>query len=476
MTNITDYLLDTAFLEKVLDFLNASYGISAFVTDKERNIIEINGGKYCECDVKRFYPFDFVDDIGGLTCTAGSETTLDEAEGHILVYLAGINNLLQRDLEIQQMSNEILELSEEISFMFHLEKKMSGIHKLNDFCEMTLHEIAKKIGADHAFIHVKDGSNDELTITHNLTCGEAVDLQKQGVFDRASEKKDTILSTTDNGMSLLVAPIVVKDGVIGFITFQREKGRKVFTAYEKKFLSIINNSISSMTEALRLYDNLRQLYLNTVKALAAAIDAKDPYTHGHSFRVAKYSIAMARNLKLPDKVVSDLEIAAYMHDLGKIGVSEVVLRKTEKLTADEYEEVKKHPLFTGKILEPIQLPKLITDTAIQHHERLDGSGYPYGLSGDAIALSPRIVAVADVFDALTSARTYRPAMAVEKALNILIEDVDRKFDRDVVAALILALKSEICLTELSDIYRDLQFADIQNLNHFLVGLETKLIE
>ncbi|BCB96904.1 hypothetical protein JZK55_18260 [Dissulfurispira thermophila] len=259
------------------------------------------------------------------------------------------------------------------------------------------------------------------------------------------------------------------------MAFLRNPDKQQFTAYEKKFIGVINKSISSTLEILRLYEGLKKLYLNTVKALAAAIDAKDPYTHGHSFRVAKYSVAMARKLNLSEEAISDLEIAVYMHDLGKIGISEAVLKKAGKFTDEEYNEIKKHPHFTGKILAPINLPDFIVLTAIQHHKRLDGKGYPLGLSGDQIISTAKIVAVADVFDALTSDRPYRPAMPVEKALEILINDIDRAFDRKIVLALIDVLKDNDIIEEIKDVYRDLKFVDIHGLNCFLTTLTDQLV-
>jgi len=188
------------------------------------------------------------------------------------------------------------------------------------------------------------------------------------------------------------------------MAFFRHKDTRFFTAYEKKFVSIINNIISPSLETFFLYNNLQELYLNTVKALAAAIDAKDAYTHGHSFRVAKFSLAIGNKLNLNDKALADLEVAAYMHDLGKIGIPEEILGKPGKLTTEEFNEVKRHPVLTSKILEPIKLPDFIVEGAVLHHERLDGSGYPFGLKGQKIPLFARIIAVADVFDALTSSR------------------------------------------------------------------------
>lgn len=477
MASILDQMDDAALLEKVLDSLENACGLRARVLDSDGEPVLTRTGGDGMPSVVRFFPFESDRDVGGLECAAGDAASLDRAEAQIQTSVSCINAILRRELEIQQLSTEVLDLSEEINFLFHLEKKMLGTKRLRPFCEMTLSEIAKKIKADHAFVTLQNVNMENMTACLNMSDDEASDIRgRHTVFDLASRRMDTVLSTLDNDMSVLVSPILVKDGHAGFMTFLRDKDKRFFTAYEKKFVGILNSGISSMIEALRLYDSLKELYLNTVKALAAAIDAKDQYTHGHSFRVARYTMAIAKAMDLSEDAVLDMEIAAFMHDLGKIGVPESVLNKKGKLTAAEYEEMKRHPHFTGRILEPIKLPEFIVTTALQHHERLDGSGYPLGLKGDKITLPARIVAVADVFDALTSDRPYRPALTVERALQHLVDGIDAEFDRDVVSALIRTLKEGTNIRELSDIYRDLKFTDIQHLNYFLVELADMLVK
>jgi putative nucleotidyltransferase with HDIG domain len=283
-------------------------------------------------------------------------------------------------------------------------------------------------------------------------------------------RDSTVISSLSDRTSVLYCPIKEKDGPIGYIAFFKNPDRRFFTSYEKKFVSIIEHIISPTVETIRLYGSLQDLYINTVKALAAAIDAKDEYTHGHSFRVARFANAIARQLGVSEKTLHDLDIAAYMHDLGKIGVPESILGKPGKLTEDEFAEIKKHPLLTNKILEPIHLPPQIVDAAVQHHERVDGKGYPFGLKGENISPSARIIAVADVFDALTSKRPYRDAMTVEKALGILCQGIDIEFDRNAVHAIVSALRDREVEREWSVVMPDLRYADIQHLAQFLEEL------
>ncbi len=165
-----------------------------------------------------------------------------------------------------------------------------------------------------------------------------------------------------------------------------------------------------------------------------------------------------------------------MHDLGKIGIPDAVLKKEGQLTDEEYNEIKRHPIYTDKILGPMHLSKFIIDAATQHHEKLGGGGYPFGLSEDEICMGARVIAAADVFDALTSKRTYRDKMTVEKALQVLREDINSHFDKNVVLSLINVIGDGIETSEISDVYHELEFADLQNLNKFLVNLTEHLVE
>ncbi len=476
MPSIADYILNISFFEGAIAHLKERYGIDVYITDNNSNPLEITAASdnIAEKGIRRFYPISSTEDNGGILCISPSEDAINMASAEIGLLVSSINEVIQREIEISQMSSEIVELSEQINFLFNFAKQTTGINKIHSFCTTVIAHILRKISADYGIIAVRDDDNDIITVLSGVSEDKAINIMAEDVFKIAAEKGEPVISSIAGGDSALVCPVIVKDGQIGTIGFFRNPDKRQFTAYEKKFMGIINRSISSTLEVLRLYEGLKKLYLNTVKALGAAIDAKDPYTHGHSYRVAKYSMAIAKELNLSDDELSELEIAAYMHDIGKIGISEMVLRKDGKLTDEEYTEIKKHPYLTEKILKPARLPDFIVKTAAYHHERVDGKGYPFGLKADEIPISAKIVAVADVFDALTSDRPYRPAMTVEKALEILKSDVGRAFDRKVVAALISVLKKNA--TEKDSFYHELRFSDIGGLNIFLERLTEELIK
>ena len=176
-------------------------------------------------------------------------------------------------------------------------------------------------------------------------------------------------------------------------------------------------------------------YLGVIGALAAALDARDPYTAGHSQRVADLSVLLAKEMALPDQDRETLRLGALLHDIGKIGISDGVLRKPGKLTAEEFDHIKLHPVLGARILQPLAFLAPHLPVVELHHERPDGRGYPHGLRGDDIPLFARIVHVADAFDAMTSARAYRPARPASEAMAELWRHVGTDFDQRVVQAM-----------------------------------------
>lgn len=176
---------------------------------------------------------------------------------------------------------------------------------------------------------------------------------------------------------------------------------------------------------------LRQIFLRTIESLALSLEAKDRYTNGHSRRVAKFCEIIADKAKLSHAENEDLKLAGLLHDIGKIGISEKVLNKPGKLTEEEYNHIKEHPLVGAKILQPLEGIENIIDNIKYHHERFDGRGYPYKLKGKQIPLGARIIACADTFDAMTTNRPYRKALAHEVALEEIKKASGSQLDPDI---------------------------------------------
>lgn len=185
----------------------------------------------------------------------------------------------------------------------------------------------------------------------------------------------------------------------------------------------------------------RELFMGSIRMLAAAIDEKDPYTRGHSGRVAKYSLTIAQEMGLDADAMDKLRISALLHDVGKIGVDDNVLKKPGKLTDEEFALMKQHPVKGANIMRPVAQLKDMLPGIELHHERMDGQGYPYGLTGDQIPMMARIIAVADTFDAITTNRPYQSAMDLEYAMDRISQLGGAKFDMDVVRAIQRAVKT-----------------------------------
>ena len=206
--------------------------------------------------------------------------------------------------------------------------------------------------------------------------------------------------------------------------------------------NLMANDIEEYIERLKeAAEENRELFIGSIRMLAAAIDEKDPYTRGHSGRVAKYSSIIAQELKLPADELDKLRIAALLHDVGKIGVDDRVLKKPGSLTPEEFDIMKTHTTKGANIMRPVSQLKDMLPGIELHHEHMDGRGYPYGLSGPQIPLMARIIGVADTLDAMTTNRPYQSAMDLDFALGRIKTLTGSKFDQVVVAALESAVKS-----------------------------------
>jgi putative nucleotidyltransferase with HDIG domain len=247
---------------------------------------------------------------------------------------------------------------------------------------------------------------------------------------------------------MLTDPIkrVVSD--IATMTTARDFGRTLEPTGTSRELDSLATAFNELMGGLTTAEaETQSAYLGAIRALAAALDARDPYTAGHSERVSALSVLIARQLELSEAEVDVIRLGALLHDIGKIGVADHILRKPGPLSADEFEQIRRHPGLGARILRKV--PFLEPHLAIVelHHERPDGKGYPFGLMGDNIPLDARIVHVADAFDAMTSARAYRPARAASVALVELQRYSGTQFDPASVDALRQALAHSTSVPE-----------------------------
>jgi len=223
-------------------------------------------------------------------------------------------------------------------------------------------------------------------------------------------------------LGFLMAIVYVEVGIFGILLF---------------FLPLL-----LARRSFELYTRMRKVYLDTIRALAAAIDAKDPYTKGHSERVAKIAVVLATELDLSDRDIENIEYTALLHDIGKIGIDDRILSKSSELSNEEFKKIKEHPIIGANIIEPVDFLKNSYEAIYHHHERYNGGGYPDGLKAKDIPLCARIIGVADAYDAMGSDRPYRKKLSKEKILKEFTEQSGKQFDPQIVNALMLILKRE----------------------------------
>jgi HD-GYP domain-containing protein (c-di-GMP phosphodiesterase class II) len=231
------------------------------------------------------------------------------------------------------------------------------------------------------------------------------------------------------GSEVLAEPITFDGRVIGGLFAGNKRGPDAeVSSEETQFIDAAASFLGIFHENAARFSEQRAMFLGVLKAMTASIDAKDPYTCGHSERVGMLASRLATAAGLDAEVAERYRIAGLVHDVGKIGIPEAVLSKVGKLTAEEFDTIKKHPEVGYEILRDIPLMQDILPGVLHHHERYDGAGYPHRLAGENIPLIARILALADTFDAMSSTRSYRPAMPREKVIAEIKRCAGAQFD------------------------------------------------
>ena len=264
------------------------------------------------------------------------------------------------------------------------------------------------------------------------------DTEKDPRFFKGADKKSGFVTR-----SMICVPMRLKDRVIGVLQVLNRTGTIPFNDHDLEMLENMANQAVSSIENARLYENIQKVYLSTIEVLATAIDAKDPYTQGHSRRVTQYSVAIAEEMNLSPKEVEDIRYAGLLHDVGKIGIKDSIIRKPGRLTDEEYAIIKKHPAIGAKILRPVDFLADKIPGVLHHHEYYDGRGYPDHLTGEDIPLAGRIICVADAFDAMTTNRPYRKGLTVKTAVGELKKFSGKQFDPVCVEAFLKAFDRKL---------------------------------
>ncbi|MEW6103012.1 MAG: HD domain-containing phosphohydrolase [bacterium] len=350
------------------------------------------------------------------------KTTTKRTEELLILNRAGkvLSATFQEEEVLNTMVNTILEIIEfdvSASFLFNEDYSILTITSFKQEEENVIETIKDKLTTLLSDLTTWDFKKNIVVKTRI----------KEGLKPLEKEQKEL--------QSHLLFPLVAKEEVIGAVSIHSFK-LNFFKEEHLHTLSILAPQVAIAIENARIYQEMQNLYTETIKALAAEIETRNPYTLGHSERVTDYSVMVAKSLNLPSSKIELIKYAGLLHDLGKIGISDNVLLKPGKLTDQEFAEIKSHPLKSESIIKIITFLKDALPVVRHHHEHYDGGGYPDGLAYEKIPLESRILAVADAYDAMTSDRPYRGAMSKDEAINILKKCSGTQFDPQVVSVFV----------------------------------------
>ncbi|MEO1584641.1 MAG: HD-GYP domain-containing protein [Planctomycetota bacterium] len=342
--------------------------------------------------------------------------------------------------DIDDLADQMSDAYETLELMYTLGRSMTGLDEPEAFIERTCERVRETLGFGFVAVHIPSQADVGATLA-----GQTVWSGSPG-HEGDTEQLDRLLRIMASssmsrdafsGPLAIVRPLQNDRGLAGIIVAgdkTREMGN--VSSYDTKLIDAVGGLLSTFLTNSRLYDEQRQMAFGVLEALSAAVDAKDPYTRGHTQRVAHLSEQIALQLGSSAAEAERLRVAGLLHDVGKIGVPEAVLHKSGRLTDEEFDEIKKHPQIGHRILKDLGGLEDVLPAVLYHHERMDGRGYPHGLSGDQIPLNARIVAAADTFDAMSSTRSYRAKMPRGEVFDEIRRCAGTQLDPDVAQALL----------------------------------------
>ncbi len=367
--------------------------------------------------------------------------------------------------QIVKVSTELAQTYEELVLLHRLSTNMKVTEADSNFLQMACDSLTEIVFVEGIAILVEktiDGAqqwvisagsglidmDEQTAVVLQCRLAEEIGNGKEALLDSEVDSSFKY-EWPDSVKNIIAVPLfgkeqaeshfagATRDGnrMMGLMVAVNRIGKQDFDSTDIKLFNSVAGGCAVFIENGRLFRDLKELFIGSLKALTSSIDAKDKYTHGHSERVAfisrwiaeRYSVAEP----LEEEQIHRIYLAGLLHDIGKIGIDEAVLRKTGKLTDEEFDSIRKHPSIGAGILREIKQMRDIMPGVLSHHERFDGRGYPSGLAGEQIPLTGRIVGLADSFDAMTSKRTYRDAMSVDKALAEIERGLGTQFDEKI---------------------------------------------
>ena len=325
-------------------------------------------------------------------------------------------------------------------------KKLIAIHDLDRLCDLILEAAVIESNSDRASLMLLD-EDGYLRIKSSIGIPKKIAAKSKqkvghGIAGTVAETKEPIIISEGfkitkkskrslRGLGLesaISVPLLSEHTVLGVLNLGKRYNRPFFDKDDAELLLILAHEAGAAISNCKLFDEVHELYEGSIVSLAAAVDARDHYTQGHSNKVANIAVSVAEKLNLPVDTIEKIKLASMLHDIGKIGIPDKILHKPGKLTDEEFDIIKQHPAHAVSILRHIPRLRDIIPIIYHEHERFDGKGYCCGLKGSEIPIESRLIAIADAYDAMTSNRPYRKAMSKKKAIEEIKRNSGTQFD------------------------------------------------
>ncbi len=347
-------------------------------------------------------------------------------------------------------------LEKMLSTLYRVGNVINAEHERERIFETVMDVVMNVLKADRGFLILYDADTDmvepvvvrgeeeggKLTLSRSIlsecvTQGMSIISMDTLQDDRFKAGASIILQ---NIRSAMCVPLESKRRILGALYVDNLTTPGAFTEYDMEMLAAIGKQAGIAIERLKLIEDFERLFYGAIRTLVATIEAKDHYTKGHTERVTTYALQIADEMHFSPEETETLQLASLLHDVGKIGIPEKILKKPGKLTPGEYEIMKRHPAIGAEIVGNIDNIERVRRIVLEHHEKWDGTGYPAGLRGKEAVLGARVLAVADAYDAMTSTRSYRRNFSEDEVIKEFKRCAGFQFDRDVVRAFFRAYK------------------------------------
>ena len=462
MSRIFDYI-SRERAQELLDGYSKGFGSSVFLLDTDKKPL-LKSPPKARGSTLAVRPIDMRDTHLGYVAMHESGPNAPRLD-----FIAdNMMRLVDAGYEIESLAGEVARNYEEISLMWRLSGRLGAGLDVDRVCAVLSDEVMNLVPStnvsvllvveipmadiSHDVCYVRNGEVKEpskklfipkvsvgrdSSTASTMTMSAGAGLMGQ-VYDRkeAITVCDVSRDRRFEGLPfpvtrILIIPMVVEDSVMGAVVATDKLNGEEFYSTEIKLLSSIASECAVSIKKALLFDEIRDMLFRTAEAFSFAIDAKDPYTYGHSKRVTEIAVGIAKEMDIPDETISWIKLAALLHDTGKIGVPEEILNKSGRLDDEAMSKMREHPEIGARMIGHIHRFGKIANWICHHHEHFDGTGYPKGLKAGEIPLASRIITVADTFDALTSDRSYRKALKKGEAMSVMRSSVGAHLDPEV---------------------------------------------